>query len=118
MMAGQSTANVFYNNIFNGTNGSVYVNVTLPNSFNTTPFYAINIFGGPNIGGNYYANRANNGFSDTCGDNNFDGLCDSQYNIPNATTDFFPISTNKISTLTACQDITVGTRYYFLQNAV
>lgn len=49
--------------------------------FNTTKTSGTNIIGGSYIGGNYYANSTDNGYSQTCLDNNADGICDIPYNI-------------------------------------
>ncbi|UUX91368.1 PKD domain-containing protein [Methanoplanus endosymbiosus] len=44
--------------------------------FNRTFLPAGNIAGGPYLGGNVWANPAGTGFSDTCPDMNYDGICD------------------------------------------
>lgn len=71
-----STGNV-YNNWFNETT-PVYVryygqpNVIL----NTNPQTGPNIVGGLQIGGNYYTNANQNGYSDTCTNGDGDSFCD------------------------------------------
>ncbi|VVB73221.1 Periplasmic copper-binding protein (NosD) [uncultured archaeon] len=74
------TGNRIYNNFLNGTI-SVDSNV---NVWNTTMTAGVNIKDGPWIGGNFYANPAGTGFSESlanCTDSNLDGICDSAYDI-------------------------------------
>jgi len=76
--------NHYYNNIFNN---SVNVEDTDPAQlkyWNTTNTSGTNIVGGPNMGGNYWASPDGTGFSETsstCNDTDFDGFCDSAFDI-------------------------------------
>lgn len=81
----------YYNNFFNqtkyfgwGEEGYVYLNTTLKSG---TRVYG----SGDLIGGNYYTNSTNNGFSDTCLDSNADGICNSNYTI-STSVDYLPLS--------------------------
>jgi len=72
-----SAANI-YNNILNAT---IPVDViptgTTYRSWNTTKSSNTRIFGNGYYGGNYYTNSSNTGYSNTCTDANYDGICDS-----------------------------------------
>jgi parallel beta-helix repeat protein len=73
--------NLFYNNHFNNTlNVKIDSSITNENYFNTTNQTGPNILGGPYIGGNYWTDPDGN-FSDECVDMNWDGYCDSDYQI-------------------------------------
>jgi len=72
----------FYNNVFNNdTNfyigGANYANNWSTSTTSTGP----NIIGGPYIGGNYWTNPSNTGYSDTCTDSDGDGICDTPYDL-------------------------------------
>lgn len=65
----------------------------------------INIVGGPERGGNYWANPSGSGYSETCPDNDFDGFCDQPFDINanapctegvtcGSNTDYYPLVTN------------------------
>jgi len=101
--AGQTTPNKIYNNLFNNTNNVAFSGTVYNNSWNTTNQTETNIIGGPYIGGNYWTNSTNNGYSDTCTDSNRDGFCDNAYNLTTGTSctsgvncgdnvDYFPLS--------------------------
>ncbi len=107
----KSLAGRFYDNIVNGTSGalgtgwlstaSAYNNIfyditawTVNNgNMNTSLQADINIIGGPYIGGNYYANSAGTGFSQTCSDEDIDQICDSPYDLSGAV-DYLPLKTD------------------------
>ena len=81
---------LFYNNIFNGSVSITGSNVDL----NTSLISSQNIYGGPNIGGNYYSSSNSDGFSDVCPDDNNDGFCDAQYDVENSGfIDYMPLTT-------------------------
>lgn len=77
--------NTIYNCLLNGSiipvNGTVgWVN--LKNFWNTSNQTGSRTYSNGNrIGGNYYTNSSGNGFSDSCDDTDFDGFCDSYYNV-------------------------------------
>jgi hypothetical protein len=50
-----------------------------------------NIIGYPCIGGNYWTNSSATGFSDTCTDSDWDGICDSNYSSAANNTDYLPL---------------------------
>lgn len=96
--------NQFYNNIFNNTvnlfndTASRYTPETIgeevrvfPVVWNTTKTPDINVVGGPNLGGNFWAKPDETGFSQTCNDWNKDGIGDSYYTINAYDIDYFPL---------------------------
>jgi len=92
-----SADNTFYNNLLNTTNINVKLAAraeTRWNNWNITNTTGTNIAGGPNLGGNFYANYSNTsaGFSITCTDADADGFCDTTnaYDVNN--TDYLPLA--------------------------
>ncbi|MEM3654348.1 MAG: NosD domain-containing protein [Candidatus Micrarchaeia archaeon] len=83
-----------YNNFFNNTNNIYFGGDIYENYWNTTRDCSAgpNIVGGPCIGGNFYATPDGNGFSETCTDNNDDGICDSEYYLQTNNIDFLPLA--------------------------
>ena len=78
-----------YNNLFNSSdfdeNNDVY--------YNTTKQIGTRIYSnGTYIGGNYWTNSTTNGYSDTCDDIDYDGFCDSPYEVYSGTYDYLPYS--------------------------
>lgn len=86
-----SKYNMIFNNIFNNS-----INVVLEdaggNYWNTTRTAGSNIVGGNYLGGNYWGNPYATGFSDTCGDRDRDGICDTPFQIDGNNTDWLPLS--------------------------
>lgn len=81
---------LIYNNLFNNTNNQLinqfsystdYPNQYLACKFNVTKTQGTNIIGNPYIGGNVWSTPSGTGFSDTCSDDNNDGICDSAYTL-------------------------------------
>ncbi len=64
-LTGSSTGNTIYNNYFNNTNNTYVSTDSTGNIWNTTPTPGINIVGGPNLGGNYWATPTETGWSQT-----------------------------------------------------
>jgi parallel beta-helix repeat protein len=81
--SGVPGSNVIYNNLINGSNQPVGFSATInANIWNTTQKTGTRIYSaGTQIGGNFYTNRTNGGYSRTCTDANKDGFCDSWYNV-------------------------------------
>ena len=90
----QSSNNLVYNNIFNNTNNVQSLPSHLNNfyTWNITEQSSTNIIGGPNLGGNFWANPSGTGFSQTCKDANGDGICDSPYGLDTDNVDYLPLS--------------------------
>ena len=76
-LCAQSTSNLIFDNYLNNT-----INVNSQNTgcvWNKTKTSGTSIVGGPNIGGNYWANPLGIGFSQITPDANEDGIADSSY---------------------------------------
>ena len=85
--------NLFYNNIFNETEIVDGVGITDVNVWNTSKQIGTRIYGnGIEISGNYYTNSSMNGYSDTCGDADNNGFCDSPFNLTSINIDELPLS--------------------------
>jgi parallel beta-helix repeat protein len=97
--------NLIFNNKLKNKNNIILT--TGNNNFNITKQTGTRIYSiGPNIGGNYYTNSTNNGYSDKCLDEDQNGFCDYPLNISNMilclegvncsinNTDYFPLSPN------------------------
>jgi parallel beta-helix repeat protein len=84
-----SSQNEIYNNLLNNTY-NVYVD-NVANTWNTTKTAGSNIIGGNYIGGNAWLKPDGTGFSQTCIDENRDGICDSAYVINNQNVDYLPL---------------------------
>ena len=85
--------NSIYNNYFNNTEnyGIHKFGVCCINSWNTTKTSTTNIIAGSYLGGNFWAHPNGTGFSQTCTDSNFDGLCDLKYILNNENIDYLPL---------------------------
>jgi len=79
---------LIYNNLFNNTYNHLinqfsystdYPNAFLASKFNITKTEGTNIIGNPYLGGNVWSTPSGDGYSDTCSDNDNDGICDSAY---------------------------------------
>jgi parallel beta-helix repeat protein len=84
-----SSSNTIYNNYFSNTNNA---NNNGNNIWNTTKTSGINIIGGPYLGGNFWAHPDGTGFSQTCGDANKNGICDSNYSLAPGNVDYLPLA--------------------------
>jgi len=79
---GQIGANQVYNCLLNNTDNINFESTVYSNHWNTTNQIGTRIYGsGTLIGGNYWTNSTGNDFSDTCTDSNYNGFCDSSYNV-------------------------------------
>ena len=87
-----SSGHVIYDNYFNNTE-NVYNEFGYV-SWNTTLHPGTNIIGGQYIGGNAWATPAGTGYSETCSDDNGDGICDSPYIVSSRFhgTDYYPLA--------------------------
>lgn len=81
---------LIYNNLFNNTYNHLinqfsystdYPNGFLACKFNTTKTEGTNIIGNPYLGGNVWSTPSGDGYSDTCNDEDNDGICDSAYTL-------------------------------------
>lgn len=113
--------NTIYNNFFNN-NVNFMSRSNLDNEWNISKTQGINIVGGPNLGGNFWANPMGTGFSQTCPDDDNDGICDSPYiveQVPNKNIDFSPLAyMPTASKMTLKVDDRGGADYKKIQDAI
>lgn len=79
-----------YDNYFNDTNN---FGTSVSTRWNITKTLGTNIVGGPYLGGNFWANSVGTGYSQTCTDADWDGICDLPYTL-GTDTDYLPLSMN------------------------
>jgi parallel beta-helix repeat protein len=89
-----ATDNRIYNNILNNTVNIGFSDAKDRNILNTTIITSLNIIGGSQIGGNYWAYPNGTGYSQMCINNNNDSFCDSAYALNTNNTDFLPLTLN------------------------
>jgi len=84
-----SSNNTIYNNLFNNHNnfGSSGNNI-----WNTTKQSGTNIAGGQYLGGNFWADLLGTGYSQTCADDDLDGVCDYGYALSPGNMDYLPLT--------------------------
>jgi len=87
-----SNSNLIYNNLFNN-NRNVYVTDSTGNTWNISLLPGINIIGGPNLGGNYWAKPDGAGWSQVTPDRG-DGFCNAPFVIDANNTDYLPLHTH------------------------
>ncbi|MEM4134103.1 MAG: NosD domain-containing protein, partial [Candidatus Micrarchaeia archaeon] len=89
-----SQSNEIYNNIINGSIPVHFEGDVYENFWNTTLDCSAgpNIVGGPCIAGNFYATPSGTGFSETCTDNDGNGICDEAYELATNNIDFLPLA--------------------------
>lgn len=108
------------NNYMNDTENIWFSSPNCANAtfiLNTTKQAGTNIISGGFLGGNFWGNLSNEGFSQICADTNIDGICDNAY-VVNETcnmVDYSPLSTKydptppEITFLTESRDYSPGT---------
>lgn len=119
--------NTFYDNIFNTSsvdgNGFCAGTPSLVNSWNTTEVVVTNIVGGPNIGGNFWANNESTGYSETCTDADGDYFCDDFYNLAGSESsdtnniDYLPL-TNNTNSVSECSSLSTTNKIYYLNQSI
>jgi parallel beta-helix repeat protein len=91
----EASGNTIYNNHFNNMKNAW---TDMNNIWNTPKTPGTNIIGGPYLGGNYWVYPNGTGFSQTCADNNSDGICDSPYALDSNNIDYLPLAITPIPT--------------------
>jgi len=86
-----SSNNLIYNNYFKNLNAIHVYDESAPNTWNTTKATGRNIVGGGYLGGNYWSDPEEKGFSDTCIDSDGDGFCDEPFVIDENNVDYYPL---------------------------
>ena len=86
-----SIDNTIYNNLFNNDMGASILGYN-SNRLNITKTADTNIIGSLYLGGNFWAKPDDTGFSQICPDENYDGICDSQYVLNANNIDYLPLA--------------------------
>lgn len=85
-----SQNNRIFDNLF-GHRVNFYVSPS-SNTWNTVRTPGTNVVGGGYLGGNFWTNPSGSGFSDTCSDNDYDGICDLSYTLATNNIDYLPLT--------------------------
>ncbi len=97
-----SSRNLIYNNYFKNAENVEEKAVNAENLWQSPLVTRLNIVRGPYIAGNFWADPEGKGYSETCVDENNNGICDTPYNITGGGTDkspLFPKVPNAVKTL-------------------
>ncbi len=97
-----SSRNLIYNNYFKNAENVEEKTVNAENLWQSPLVTRQNIVRGPYIAGNFWADPEGKGYSETCVDENSNGICDLPYNITGGGTDkspLFPKVPNAVKTL-------------------
>lgn len=86
-----SVTNIIYNNYLKNAGNVEDRLINADNLWQSPLVTRQNIIKGPYIGGNYWANLEGRGYSQTCMDENSNGICDSSYNVTGGGQDKFPL---------------------------
>lgn len=88
-----SSSNSIYNNLFKNTINAFFGSTIYNNQWNITKTEGINLMGGPYLGGNFWDNPSETGFSRTCEDNDRDGICDQSLALYGSSNiDYLPLT--------------------------
>lgn len=97
-----SSRNHIYNNYFKNAENVEEKDVNAENLWQNPLVTRQNIVRGPYIAGNFWSDPQGKGYSETCVDENNNGICDAAYNITGGGTDkspLFPKVPNAVKTL-------------------
>jgi parallel beta-helix repeat protein len=86
-----SSSNTVYDNYLSNTK-NLYFDGNSANVWNVSKNPGTNIVGGSFLGGNYWASPKGNGFSQTNQDADYDGICDTAYNMGKGNIDYLPLA--------------------------
>jgi len=92
-----SSSNTIYNNYFNNNTNVRCGGTIYANTWNTTKTPGTNIVGGPYLGGNFWAQPNDDGFSQTHPDKDGDGICDDKYTLASDNVDNLPLAPYSLS---------------------
>ncbi len=91
MIRPDSTGSVIYNNMLGDSNHKI--SATTYNGYNTTQTLLENIVAGNYVAGNYWTNPVLTGFSDSCLDDDQNGICDNKNSVGVNNIDYLPLTT-------------------------
>ncbi len=119
--SGSSERNSIYNSFFNQTT-NLYFTSNYRQNWNSSYQAGTSIVGGPTLGGNFWAKPNGRGFSQLCGDEDSDGICDQTYGINWLNKDYFPLSAVSgqalHSNITSCGEIIIPGMYNLTQDII
>ncbi len=87
-----------YDNYFNNSYNVRWKGTEYETYWNTTLHSGSNVMFSSLIGGNFWGKPDGTGFSDTCIDNDKNGICDSPYPLNTSNIDYYPLSTYRVLT--------------------
>lgn len=87
----ESSRNIIFNNYFKNAENVEENTVNANNTWQSTLATRNNLVRGPYIGGNFWANPEGTGYSETCVDENSNGICDSTYQVAGGGSDNYPL---------------------------
>ena len=87
----KSSRNIFFNNYFKNAENVEDNAENADNIWQSTLTVKSNLIKGPYIGGNFWADLEGTGYSETCIDENSNGICDASYNIAGGGSDNSPL---------------------------
>lgn len=87
-----SSSNTVYDNYLNNTKNLYLDSKSSANLWNVSKNPGNNIAGGPFLGGNYWASPEGNGFSQTHQDVDYDGICETAYDMGKGNIDYLPLA--------------------------
>ncbi len=87
-----SSGNSIYNNSFSDIFKDVVFYSAHSNTWNITAVPGANIIGGSTMGGNFWSKSNGTGFSQTCGDSDRNGICDTNLTLAAGNVDLLPLA--------------------------
>ncbi|MCC4772180.1 cell surface protein [Methanosarcina sp. DH2] len=87
----ESSRNIIFNNYFKNAENVEDNAVNADNTWQSTLTTKSNLVRGPFIGGNFWADLEGTGYSETCVDENSNGICDSAYSVTGGGSDNSPL---------------------------
>ena len=100
----ESSRNIIFNNYFKNAENVEENTVNANNTWQSTLSTRNNLVRGPYIGGNFWADLEGTGYSETCVDENSNGICDSTYPVVGGGSDNFPLFPRIPSAVTALEN--------------
>lgn len=97
----ESTRNIIFNNYFKNAENVEDNAINADNTWQSTLTTRSNLVRGPYTGGNFWADLEGTGYSETCVDENSNGICDSAYPIAGGGSDRSPLFPRVPSAITA-----------------
>ncbi len=100
----ESSRNIIYNNYLKNAENVEDNAVNADNTWQSTLSTKKNLIKGPYIGGNFWADLEGTGYSETCKDENSNGICDASYSVAGGGSDKSPLFPKVPSAVTALEN--------------